>query len=258
MPILTPSICIFYPAVLLLRILIVFMKTPSYLEDLSRLFYPHQCIGCGYELYQRDQKLCSRCLKELPRTHYEKAIENHVFRLFTGRLRLERGASWLFFSKGGLTQKLIHQLKYRGNIALGVYIGQTMGTQLQKSSHWFDSIDVMVPLPLNKRKMAIRGFNQSEILCRGLHLATGLPVEEVAVMRTVHTQTQTKKSRIQRWSNVEHVFDLLDTGHLENKHALLVDDVITTGATLDACGQVLLKIPGLKLSVLSLAMASRF
>ncbi len=234
------------------------MRTLRYLEDLTRLFYPHQCIGCGYELYQRQQRLCRRCLKELPRTHFENAHENYVSRLFAGRLPIKQGTSWLFFSKDGLTQKLIHQLKYRSNIELGIYLGQTMGAQLQKTCNWFESVDVLVPLPLNKRKLAIRGFNQSEILCRGLNNTTGLPVEEVAVMRTVHTQTQTKKSRIQRWANVEHVFDLLDTGHLQNKHALLVDDVITTGATLDACGQVLLKIPGLQLSVLSLAVASRF
>jgi ComF family protein len=131
-----------------------------------------------------------------------------------------------------------------------------MGTQLGKAE-WFKDIDVLIPLPLNQKKLNIRGFNQSTVLCQGLNAATGIPVEEVAVMRTIFTETQTRKSRLQRWTNVEHVFDLQNAGHLQGRHALLVDDVITTGATMDACGQILLKVPGLKLSLLSLAVATQ-
>jgi ComF family protein len=189
-------------------------------------------------------------------TGFEKTRDNYTSNLFTGRLYIEKGCSWLFFEKESLTQKLIHQLKYRNNQALGEFLGYTMGKQLAECN-WFNDIDVLVPLPLNKRKLNLRGYNQSEVICRGLSDATGLPIEEVAVMRTVYTQTQTRKSRIQRWLNVAEVFDLNESKHLEGKHALLVDDVVTTGATLDACGQVLLKVKGLKLSVLTLAVASR-
>jgi ComF family protein len=141
-------------------------------------------------------------------------------------------------------------------VAVGEYLGFAMAAHLTASG-WLDGIEVVVPLPLNRKKLNMRGYNQSTVLCKGISAATGLPVEEVAVMRTIFTETQTKKSRLQRWANVEHVFDLLDAAHLHNKHALLVDDVITTGATMDACGQVLMQVPGLKLSVLSLAVAGR-
>jgi ComF family protein len=228
----------------------------SVLHDIGRFLYPHSCLGCGYDLFDQRHFLCLRCLKTLPVTGFEKSKENYVAKLFTGRLPIERGAAWLFFGKDGLTQKLIHQVKYRGNTNLGEYLGFIMGNHL-KDAGWFNGMDILVPLPLNKKKLKIRGFNQSEVLCRGISKATGLPVEEVAVMRTVYTQTQTKKSRLQRWSNVEHVFDLQQADMLEHKHVVLVDDVMTTGATMDACGQVLSRVPGLKLSVLSFAVADR-
>lgn len=232
------------------------MTITRYLTDLSRLFYPHNCAGCGYELYDNRHLLCLKCLSALPVTGFENAPSNYTARLFAGRLPLEKAASWLFFGKQGITQALIHQLKYRGNTDIGEYLGRQMGNALSKSV-WFRDIDVLVPLPLNQKKLNIRGYNQSTVLCRGLQAATGIPLEEVAVMRTRFTQTQTRKSRLQRWTNVEHVFDLREAAHLEGKHALLVDDVITTGATMDACGQVLLKVPGLRLSVLSLAVAGK-
>ena len=225
-------------------------------QDIIRFFYPHTCLGCGKELYNPRHFLCIHCLKSIPLTGYENIRDNHTANLFAGRLPIEKGCSWLFFEKESITQKLIHQLKYRNNQALGEFLGFAMGSTLAEC-RWFEGIDVLVPLPLNKRKLNMRGYNQSEVICRGLSDATGLPVEQVAVMRTVFTETQTKKSRIQRWRNVADVFDLLDSSHLEGKHALLVDDVVTTGATLDACGQVLLKVKDLKLSLLTLAVASR-
>jgi ComF family protein len=233
-----------------------FMAFSRYLTDLARLFYPHNCAGCGYELYDNRHLLCLKCLSGLPATGFEKSAGNYVDRLFAGRLPVEKAASWLFFGKQGITQTLIHQLKYRGNTELGVYLGRQMGAALNKAG-WFNDIDFLIPLPLNRKKLNIRGYNQSAVICNGLREATGIPVEEVAVLRTLFTETQTRKNRLQRWNNVEHVFDLRDAGHLQGRHALLVDDVITTGATIDACGQVLLKVPGLKLSVLSLAVAAK-
>ncbi len=232
------------------------MVRSSLLQDMVRFVYPHSCLGCGYEIFDKKHFLCLRCLKALPYTGFEKASKNYISGLFAGRLPVEKAASWLFFGKDGLTQKLIHQIKYRGNTALGEYLGYMMGSQLMEAN-WLKGIDLLIPLPLNSKKLKIRGYNQSEVICRGLGLATGIAVEEVAVMRTIYTQTQTKKSRLQRWSNVEHVFDLQNAQILEHKHVLLVDDVITTGATMDACGQVLSAVRGLKLSVLSLAVADQ-
>jgi ComF family protein len=231
------------------------MKTVSYLKDITRFFYPHSCPGCGAELYQSMQMVCVRCIKQLPQTGFEKTGDNYTARLFTGRLQLQKASSFLFFGKDGLTQKLIHRLKYRGDTAMGKYLGHMMGDRLGEAG-WFSDIDVLIPLPLNRKKLQSRGFNQSTLICEGIQSATGIAVEEVAIMRTIFTETQTHKSRLQRWANVSHVFDLLETQLLHNRHVLLVDDVITTGATMDACGQVLLQVPGLKLSALSLAVAT--
>lgn len=231
------------------------MKTKHIHKDITRFFYPHSCPGCGAELYQPLQMICVRCIKQLPQTGFEKTGDNYTARLFTGRLQLQKAASFLFFGKDGLTQKLIHRLKYRGDTAMGQYLGHMMGNRLAEAG-WFSDIEVLIPLPLNRKKLQSRGYNQSTLICEGIQSATGIAVEEVAIMRTIFTETQTHKSRLQRWANVSHVFDLLDTQHLHNRHALLVDDVITTGATMDACGQVLLKVPGIKLSVLSLAVAT--
>jgi ComF family protein len=231
------------------------MQTKHIIKDIARFFYPHSCPGCGAELYQHQQVICVRCIKQLPQTGFEKTGDNYTARLFTGRLQLQKATSFLFFGKDGLTQKLIHRLKYRGDTDMGKYLGHMMGSQLHEAG-WFTDVDVLIPLPLNRKKLQSRGYNQSTLICEGIQSATGINLEEVAIMRTIFTETQTHKTRVQRWANVSHVFDLLDTQHLHNRHALLVDDVITTGATMDACGQVLLQVPGLKLSVLSLAVAT--
>ena len=226
----------------------------SLVSDITRFLYPQSCIGCGYNLFNSHHFLCLQCIDTLPYTGFEKLADNNITKLFSGRLPIERGAAWLFFGKDGLTQKLIHQLKYHGNQELGEYLGHIMGGQLRQAG-WFNGVDLIVPLPLNRKKYRIRGYNQAELICTGLHKATNIQVEKLAIMRTIFTQTQTRKSRLQRWANVEHVFDVKDEHLLEGRHVLLVDDVITTGATMDACGQVLLRAPGLKLSVLSLALA---
>lgn len=231
------------------------MQVSSFLRPLLQVLFPHNCIGCCEPLFDTQKFFCRQCLEDFPFTHFEKDPNNPVSAIFAGRLPVQRASSWLFFAKNGITQNIIHELKYRGNQDVGVEAGKMMAQSLEKAGWWKD-IDVLVPLPLNRKKLLIRGFNQAEVLCRGLSWVSGKPIEEVAVMRTVYTETQTKKSRIQRWQNVAEVFDLLNHEHLAGKHALLVDDVITTGATLDACGQVLIKVPGLKLSVATLAYAS--
>jgi ComF family protein len=225
-------------------------------HNILHFFYPHNCVGCGYPLFNLQKLLCKHCIADLPLTHYEKVDDNPVVKIFSGRLQIEKATSWLFFAKNGLTQNVIHALKYRNNRKIGLAMGKMMAASLDECG-WWNGIDVLIPLPLNRKKLLMRGYNQAEVLCRGISSFTGIPVEEVAVMRTVFTETQTHKTRIQRWRNVAEVFDLLDYSHLQGKHAVLVDDVVTTGATLDACGQVLSKVPGLKLSLLSLAIASR-
>ena len=195
-------------------------------------------------------------MHELPRTGFEKYTNNAVEKFFYGRIPLQHAFSWLYFNKGSLVQHIIHQFKYRDNKALGIYAGQLMGEAMQQN-HWHQQVDAVVPLPLNKKKLLKRGYNQAALLSEGLAAVLNKPVEAVAVVRTKFTETQTRKTRMQRWNNVEDVFDLEDTHSLQNKHVLLVDDVVTTGATLEACGQKLLQVPGLTLSVATLAVALR-
>lgn len=224
-------------------------------RDVTHLVYPNPCLGCGSEIFQRNLPLCAQCLWQLPNTNYHRHPNNPMAQYFHGRLSLQQATAWLFYAKAGLTQQLIHALKYKGRKDVGLFLGNKMATELQEAG-WLDGIDVLVPLPLNAKKQRARGYNQSMVLCEGMAAATGLPIQEIAVVRTVYTETQTKKSRIQRWRNVADVFDLGNTDGLAGKHALLVDDVVTTGATLEACGQVLLKVDGLRLSMLTLATAS--
>lgn len=232
------------------------MDLTRYLADFTRLIYPNICNGCGRDLYNNENLLCWQCLNELPKTGYEMHADNYTAGIFYGRIPVQNAFSWLFFNKGTLTQHLIHQVKYRSNIKLGQYLGRLMALAVQQSL-FYKEIDVLVPLPLNKKKLAKRGFNQSVILCEGMASVLEIPIETIAVYRKKFTETQTKKTRLQRIANVENVFDVKDAHRLENKHVLLVDDVITTGATMEACGIELLKIPGLKLSMGSLAIASK-
>ncbi len=229
------------------------MLTKYFNDFLSTLIYPHNCCGCGYHLSNINQVLCWRCIQQLPITGFEKQPGNLIEHVFAGRMPLQRASSFLFFKKGSLTQDLLHQLKYRGRQDLGLYLGKRIGQAIQEAG-W--EMDCIVPLPLNRKKLAKRGFNQAEVLANGISETTGKPVEKVAVVRTKNNATQTNKNRVERWQNVSEVFDLHPGFALQDKHILLVDDVLTTGATLEACGRVLLQIPGAKLSIATAAFAS--
>ena len=226
------------------------------LSGIAQLLYPHHCAGCGRTLHDPATQVCWHCHEEMPYTGFENHADNPVARLFTGRIRLHQAFSILFFQKHAAVQNLLHHLKYKGNKEVGLQLGRLMGARLLQSGA-APGIDAIVPLPLHRRRLASRGYNQAALIARGMAEVLGLPVQEVAVLRSQYTQTQTRKGRMARWLNVEHVFDLQPGHRLEGKHVLLVDDVITTGATMEACGQVLLKIPGLKLSVASAAWACR-
>lgn len=228
----------------------------SLLEEIKRYFVPFICISCGAELHQKTHFFCRKCLAALPKTGFERQQDNACSNLFAGRLPVLEAFALLFFAKKGSVQAILHEIKYRNNRKLGHYMGYLMGKALLSNPLYAD-VDVLIPLPLNRKKLKQRGYNQSSLLCYGMASVLHKPVEEIAVVRSMYTQTQTRKNRIQRWLNVEQVFDLENAKHLEGKHALLVDDVITTGATMEACGSVLLSIPGLRLSIASLAIATK-
>jgi ComF family protein len=218
------------------------------------LFYPHTCTGCGSDLLPGHELLCAHCIVQLPHTGYAAMPDNAVEKMFTGRLPIQAASAQLYFTKDGLVQHLVHQLKYKGNVDMGLYLGRIMGQALLETDR-FSGIDYLVPLPMYAAKERQRGYNQATILCRGMAEVMHLPINTQHVIRQRSTQTQTRKQRTGRWQNVEGSFAVTDPAALAGKHILLVDDVVTTGATLDACGHTILQVSGTTLSIASLACA---
>ena len=221
----------------------------------SHLFFPDICYGCGSDLVKSNQILCLRCLHQLPYTRFEQQPANPVEKIFWGRIPIQNAASLFYFTKDSIVERLLHQLKYGGKKEVGIYCGRLMGHAI-KQSGLFNEIDALVPLPLFKTKEHKRGYNQSNLLCEGIAEITGMPVWKEVIERSAATETQTHKNRVERWENIRERFSLKDTGSLTGKHVLLIDDVITTGATLEACGTELLKADQVKVSILTLAYSS--
>ena len=226
------------------------------LTDALHLFYPHICTGCGSDLIHKNNMLCINCLDELPHTDFALHENNPIEKIFTGRLKSKAAHSEFYFSKGQLIQHLIHQLKYNNNKEIGHYLGEIMGNTLLKSSR-FSNVDYLIPLPLYADKEFKRGYNQAEVICQGIYASTQIPVMTNNVVRQRPTETQTRKHRAERWKNVDGSFIIKDPAALSGKNVLLVDDVITTGATLEACGQVILQVSGTSINFASLAHASK-
>lgn len=224
--------------------------------DTLHLFYPHLCTGCGSDLLKEDSQLCLHCIHALPHTHFAGMAGNPVEKQFWGRLPIQAGHSEFYFTKEFLLQHLIHQLKYKGDTHIGFYLGELMGHSLLNSGR-FSGIDALVPLPLYSTKERKRGYNQAAIICNGISSAMNIPVLSGVVIRQYATETQTRKHRAERWENVSGSFTITDNEKLKGKHLLLVDDVVTTGATLEACGTVILQQPGVKLSIATLAYAAK-
>ena len=220
------------------------------------LFYPHVCTGCGSDLLQEDNLLCLKCIHNLPHTNFATLANNQIEKDFWGRIALTAAYSQFYFSKEFLIQHLIHQLKYRGDTNIGFYLGEIMGKTLLNSNR-FSSIDALIPLPLYAGKEHKRGYNQATVICNGISSVMNIPVLNDAVIRQHATETQTRKHRTERWENVKSSFKVAKENELTGKHLLLVDDVVTTGATLEACGNVILETGNVKLSIATLAYAAK-
>ena len=232
------------------------MSLKTFINDTLHLFYPHVCTGCGSDLIQNGNLICLECINNLPQTNFAQHANNPIEKLFWGRIPLVAAHSEFYFSKQSLIQQLIHQLKYKNNKEIGFYMGELMGKSLLDSNR-FVSIDALIPLPLNAAKERKRGYNQAAIICEGMSAIMNVPVIKNNVLRQRDTDTQTKKHRTERWHNVAESFIIKDDAVLKGKHFLLVDDVVTTGATLEACGELMLSIEGVKLSIATLAQASK-
>ena len=224
-------------------------------SPLFHLFYPHNCLGCGSDVIGNENFICLECINDLPHTNFAMHANNPVEKIFWGRVPVTSAMSEFYFSKMSIIQNLIHEFKYKGNKKVGLYLGKMLGESLLNSNRYH--IDAIIPLPLFEKKEKKRGYNQAEILCTGISEIMNVPVISKNVVRIVHTETQTKKGRTERWENVEKTFFVMQPQLLEGKHLLLVDDVITTGATLEACASEILKLNNIKISIATLAMATK-
>jgi len=224
-------------------------------RHLVNLFYPNLCKSCGNALNEQEEVICISCLLRLPKTGFHMHDENPVSRIFWGRVNIKAATSFLFFSKMGRVQSLIHQLKYKRQKEVGLLIGKLFGDDLLNSPYYTD-IDFIIPVPLHPKKLKTRGYNQSLMIANGLQESMGIEVF-TGLQRKAHSSTQTRKSRYERWENVKDIFEIKEHKRLESKSVLLVDDVLTTGATLEACAQVLLDISGLQISIATLAYAHK-
>lgn len=224
-------------------------------ESVIHILFPHVCAGCGNDVLSIQSALCMRCIDAMPETNFEVHANNPVEKMYWGRLPLSSGTAQFYFTKESLMQHLMHQFKYKNNRDLGLQLGRIMGDQIQKSGRF--QVDALIPLPLFPVKEKRRGYNQATLLCKGMAESMKVPVIDSAIIRPQHTATQTKKGRIERWKNMEGKFVLHDPGVIANKHLLLVDDIVTTGATLEACGNELLKADNVRLSLATLCVASR-
>lgn len=223
-------------------------------DDFISLLFPRLCYACGNHLLRNENLICTECYVIIPRTNYHKINENPVEQLFWGRCVIEKAAAFSFYNKGSRIRNLIHNLKYNGIQEIGFEVGRIYGLSLRDTG-FTDDIDLIVPVPLHPSKKRARGYNQSDTISEGIASATGLKVDKNSLVRSKVTPTQTKRSRYERWTNVEGIFNVIDREKLKGQHILLVDDVITTGSTIESCANELLRVEGVKVSAVALAFA---
>jgi ComF family protein len=226
----------------------------TYISDFVSLLFPELCAACGESLVANEHLICTECRYSLPLTNFHLLPDNIVARQFWGKIKLEGAYTLYYFAKGGKVQNLVHAFKYKGIKEIGNLLGNIAGEQLVKNEV-FKSVDLIIPVPLHKKRMRQRGYNQSACFAEGIAEKLNVSVETDNLLRPAATETQTHKSRFDRFNNMQEVFTIRCPEKLANRHVLLVDDVITTGSTLEACGVQLLKIDGLTLSIATIAYA---
>ena len=223
-------------------------------KSIINLFFPPVCAGCHSLLLSNENVICTICRHNIPLTNHHLNPENEALKKFYGRIPVEHTSAFLYFHKKGIVQELIHNLKYKGHEEIGTVLGEWYAADLINST-LINSVDAIIPVPLHKRKLRERGYNQ--VTDFGLALSKGLNIEfnPNILVRTVYSKTQSKKNLLNRSEGIDTIFDVSYTEKDHNKHFLLIDDVITTGSTLEACSHALLKIPGAKISIVCMAMA---
>jgi ComF family protein len=223
-------------------------------NHLLNLFFPKSCAGCHAILLIDEKVICTNCRHEIPLTNHHKIEENEVFQKFYGRIPLEFGAALFYFHKKGIVQEMMHQLKYKGNQEIGEIVGDWYAAEL-KDLEPMKNIDCIIPVPLHKRRFRERGYNQVTTFGKALAQNLNILYDESILQRKLYTKTQTKKSLLGRADINKTIFDVTFSENHHDKHFLLIDDVMTTGSTLEACSRELLKIPNAKISIVCMAMA---
>jgi ComF family protein len=221
-------------------------------HNFTHLFFPHICEGCGTDILNNDAMLCAGCHEQLPETNFLENTGNLTEQKFYGQLNVQAAGAAFYFTKEGMLQHLIKQLKYHGNKEIGFYLGRQLGNCLANTDR-FNDVDIIVPLPLNPRKEKKRGYNQAAVIAAGISSIWPKPVDTKVVERKIFTETQTHKDRISRWQSMRNVFSVTSPEAFAHKNILLVDDIITTGATLEACGEKILEVQGTKLFIAAVA-----
>ena len=231
-------------------------KLAKILNEINNILLPRVCFGCNAQLSRGEHVLCTVCRHEMPLTDYNFIDENPVDRIFYGRIPIKKAVSFLFFSKHGTVKQLLHFLKYRNQEEIGDFLGAWCGAFLEEDKH-LESVDVVVPVPLHPKKQKKRGYNQVTLFAKSISKAINAPYRDDILVKTSNTRTQTKKGRWLRWENAQQVFDVNISAKKDFQHILLVDDVITTGATIEACAKKLHTLGNISVSVLSMAVVPK-
>lgn len=224
-------------------------------DSVIGLFYPDYCPGCGEPLVGGEHYICTECIMNLPYTYFDNSRKNVISELLFGRFSLEKANSLCYFVKKGRLQKLLHNLKYENKPEIGSELGIYLGHELEKSE--LTDFDVIIPVPLHPKREKVRGYNQSELIATGITKIINKPIDTKSIVRKIYTNTQTKKNKSERWDNVKDIFEVKNAKKLENKHILIVDDVITTGATIESLASTIETIHGTKISVATLAVVKK-
>ncbi len=204
------------------------------IKEIFNIFYPEICVCCKNQLTTNEKTICITCRHDLPVTNFTDEKDNLVEKIFYGRVPIQEATSLFYFLKKGKVQQLIHELKYNKQQQVGTFIGEWLSEEILESER-FKTIDCIIPVPLHKKKQKQRGYNQVITFGQSLSQKLNIPFYENVLTKTTSTTTQTKKLRFDRWKNAEHLFKIENIELIENKHVLIIDDIITTGATLEAC-----------------------
>ncbi len=233
----------------------MFFRVLNILNDIKSLFFPEICFGCNDFLLSNEKTICTTCRHVLPVTNFHKIEDNPVKKVFYGRVIIENATSFIWFHKNSIVQQLIHNLKYRGFEEIGAFLGEWYGHELS-GSPLYKKIDLVLPVPLHPKKLKKRKYNQVSEFARGISKIIGATYREDILIQTQRTTSQTKKRRVDRWRERKNAYEIAHGVNFEDKHILLVDDVITTGATIEACAKVLKNYQNCKVSIATIAITA--